>query len=104
MFFKVDKAAFLKSEQKILAKKNRGFHQNHVHDQLPWNVVIMYGNIFLLKNIHKVHFWLNISNFVVGADCARCMKMQMFRSSLRVEETSDWSVMSEVQVLIFYQS
>lgn len=36
MFFKVDKAAFLKSEQKkILAKKSLGFHQNHVHYQLP---------------------------------------------------------------------
>lgn len=35
MFFKVDKAAFLKSEQKIFAKKSLGFHRNQAHDQLP---------------------------------------------------------------------
>lgn len=49
----------------------------------------MYVNIFLLKNIHQVHFWLNISNFVVGDDCARHMKMQMVQFYLCVEETSD---------------
>lgn len=108
MFFKVDKAAFLK--QMRTRKRNLSWEDSLFSSELCiWPATLKrvdnLSKYFSTEEHLSGTFLAEYQQFCSGGWlCKARTKMKMVHSSLCVEIIRGWSVMSGVQVLIFFKS